>query len=105
MPPAADLDAKTKAIEDALDRPVVFHIPNRTTLAAALKLVRETTAAPGGAGVPIHVDPFGLQEAGAAMDKPIDVVPFLRTRSPSGRTSDRSSAPRASITRSATGCS
>jgi RNA polymerase sigma factor (sigma-70 family) len=73
-PPAAravDLKAKTKALQDRLEKPIALRIPNDTTLEAALKIIKEATTGPDDAGAPIYVDPAGLQEAKAAMNKPI----------------------------------
>ncbi len=74
-PPGADSAAKTKAVEDALDRPTALSVPSKTTLMAALKLFREAAAA-GGVNIPISVDPKGLQDAGVAMEKPFTVAPL-----------------------------
>jgi len=71
-----DLEAKTKALKEELDKPIVLTIPNETTLGAALKSIRKATADADGPGIPIYIDPAGLQEAGAAMDKPIHVSFF-----------------------------
>jgi hypothetical protein len=72
----ADLEARTRAIEERLAEPIALNIPNRTTLESALKAIKEATRGPNDSGIPIYVDPAGLQEAGAGMNKPIDVVLF-----------------------------
>lgn len=71
-----DLEARTLAIEESLAKPIGLNVPNRTTLEAALKVIKEASKGPDDAGIPIYIDPAGLQEAGAGMNKTIEVVLF-----------------------------
>jgi RNA polymerase sigma factor (sigma-70 family) len=70
-----DRDARTLAIEMALDQEVVLQIPNRTTLVDALKHIKAMTAGPDlPSGIPIYVEPEGREEVGVDLDKPIDLI-------------------------------
>ncbi len=71
----AERAAKTKAIHDSLDREVVLKILNRTTFEEALKIVKEASKTPGiPDGIPIYVDPIGLQELKVSMDSPLEGI-------------------------------
>jgi hypothetical protein len=50
-----------------LEQPVPMRFPTQTPLEALLKQVKEATSALDGKGIPIYVDPIGLQEAEKSM--------------------------------------
>ena len=56
--------APTLAILTKLERPIAIHFPNETPLEDVLKFLKAATSSgPGDGGLPIYVDPVGLQEA------------------------------------------
>jgi hypothetical protein len=55
--------AKNARILKALNQPVPMRFDEGTTLRNLLKYVRDATKGPDGKGIPIYVDPIGLQEA------------------------------------------
>ena len=66
--------ASDKAILMALDQPFDAKLIPRPTLALLLKEINRVTA--NGMlwdGIPIYVDPIGLQEAGVTMNSPVTV--------------------------------
>jgi hypothetical protein len=66
---------KTRAVLGKLGRSVRLSSSAPLTLEGLLKAVKVTSTEPGDSGVPIYVDPVGLQEAGATMMKPVTVRP------------------------------
>jgi hypothetical protein len=79
-------DARSLAILKKLDAPVEMSFANETPLADVLKYIRSATQSsefPN--GLPIYVDPIGLQEAEKTMESPViidlDGVPLRRTLS------------------------
>ena len=63
--------APTLAILVKLDKRVRFAFPNETPLEDVLKFLKAATAGPGDTGIPIYVDPVGLQEAEKTMSSPV----------------------------------
>ena len=63
------VDPKSKAILEALEKPAPMHFPTDTPLEEVIKHVRgETVGLPGlPGGIPIYVDPIGLQDADKTM--------------------------------------
>ena len=63
-------DSKSKAILEALEKPIPMHFPNDTPLEDVIKYIREATEGSPGLpkGIPIYVDPVGLQDADKTMD-------------------------------------
>src|SRR4051812_29000164 len=55
-------DAKSRALEDTLNKAVTLAIPNETTLEAALEAIKASIGRHGDGGIAIVVDPAGLQE-------------------------------------------
>ena len=56
-------DAKSLAILAKLEEPVAMSFPNETPLEDLLKYIKQASTGPNGTGIPIYVDPLGLQEA------------------------------------------
>jgi hypothetical protein len=50
-----------------LEQPVPMRFPTETPLEAILKYVKEATSVLDGQGIPVYVDPIGLQEAEKSM--------------------------------------
>jgi hypothetical protein len=73
-PPASDFAAASNArIMKALDRPISFPFRNETALEEVVKTIKAATKGPDGRGIPIYVDPIGLQEAEKTMASPISI--------------------------------
>jgi hypothetical protein len=66
-----DRDAKTKQILEKLDQPVPMSFANETPLEDVLKYIKTASQGPNDNGIPIYVDPIGLQEADKTMTSPI----------------------------------
>lgn len=63
---------RLKPSREAMDRAITLHVPKEAGLEGLLKAVRQATVArrmPG--GLPIYVDPVGLQEAKLTMSSPL----------------------------------
>ena len=80
----AELDAKTGAILEALDRPISMPFPNETPLEDVIKYIKSATVGPElPEGIPIYIDPVGLQAAEKTEQSPIRInlegVPLERT--------------------------
>jgi len=58
-----DRDEKTKSILRKLDEPISMSFANETPLEDVLKYIKSATQGPNDTGIPIYVDPVGLQEA------------------------------------------
>lgn len=68
FPPCDDRTAPANAsILSELERPIPMHFPKPTPLEHLLKHVRNETAGLEGKGIPVFVDPIGLQEADKSM--------------------------------------
>ncbi len=66
-----DRDPKTKSILAKLDEPISMSFANETPLEDVLKYIKSATQGPNDTGIPIYVDPVGLQEAEKTMTSPI----------------------------------
>jgi hypothetical protein len=66
-------DPKTKAILAKLEQPVTMSFANETPLEEVLKYVKVATQGPNDNGLPIYVDPIGLNEAGRTMVSPVSL--------------------------------
>jgi hypothetical protein len=60
-------------ILEALDRPVPTWFPNEAPLAEVLSYIKEATSTPTYSGIPIYVDPIGLQEAERSMNSTVQI--------------------------------
>jgi len=67
-PQLDDGSPRTKALRAKLDRTVAMRFLDGAKLGDVLNRVRLATTEPDGLGVPIYVDPSGLQEAGKSLD-------------------------------------
>jgi hypothetical protein len=63
--------APTHAILAHLAKPIPIHFPHETPLEDVLKSIKAATAGPDDHGIPIYVDPVGLQEAEKTMLSPV----------------------------------
>ncbi|MBV8268709.1 MAG: hypothetical protein JO252_20455 [Planctomycetaceae bacterium] len=66
-----DRDPKTKSILAKLDEPISMSFANETPLEDVLKYIKSATQGPNDTGIPIYVDPVGLQEAEKTMTSPV----------------------------------
>jgi RNA polymerase sigma factor (sigma-70 family) len=66
-----ELERKTQQILRMLDERFELDIPPNATLSDHLKAVKKATTTAGFPGIPIYVDPAGLQEAGKTIESPI----------------------------------
>jgi hypothetical protein len=66
-----DRDPKTKAILAKLDEPISMSFANETPLEDVLKYIKSATQGPNDQGIPIYVDPVGLNEAEKTMTSPV----------------------------------
>lgn len=69
----ADLDAKTRQILQKLDQEIELKIGNVVTLDQLLKAIKQATTDDTFSGIPIYVDPLGLQEARVSLNQEVDV--------------------------------
>lgn len=74
----------TRAMRTQLERPIPMRFPEGVPLSMMLRHVRDattTTATPR--GLPIYVDPIGLQEAGQTLNAPVKIdaqgIPLKKT--------------------------
>jgi hypothetical protein len=76
-------DPKSQQILAKLDEPVSMSFPVETPLAEVIKYVKQATTTKTYAGIPIYVDPIGLQEAEKSMNSTVIIdlegVPLRRT--------------------------
>lgn len=77
------LDPRTRALLARLEEPIPMQFPNETPLEDVLKYIRAATAGPDGEGIPIYVDPVGLQMQNKTMQSPIKIdlkgIPLRQT--------------------------
>jgi hypothetical protein len=70
-------------IREALGRPISMRFPNETALDDVLKYIKQATTTPDYPGIPIYVDPIGLQEAERSMNSTVQIdlegVPLKET--------------------------
>ena len=76
-------DPKTKSIQAKLDQPIAMSFPNETPLEDVLKYIKTATQDANDTGIPIYVDPLGMQEADKTLTSPVSIdlegVPLKRT--------------------------
>ena len=76
-------DPASVAILKKLDEPVAMSFPNETPLEDVLDYIKQATEGPDGSGIPIYVDPIGLNEAERTETSPVSIdldgVPLRRT--------------------------
>ena len=66
-----DRDPKTKGILAKLDEPISMNFANETPLEDVLKYIKSATHGANDSGIPIYVDPVGLQEAEKTITSPV----------------------------------
>jgi hypothetical protein len=71
VPDSGDKVASNARILKVLDEPIPMRFPNETPLEDVLKAIQAATRGPDDRGIPIYVDPLGLQEAEKTMQAPI----------------------------------
>jgi hypothetical protein len=64
-------DPKTRDILSRLEQPIPMAFPDETPLGEVLKYIKAMTQGPGGDGIPIYVDPVGLNEASRTLQSPV----------------------------------
>jgi RNA polymerase sigma factor (sigma-70 family) len=76
-------DAKSQAILAKLEQPIAMNFSNDTPLEDVLKYIKQALQGPRDSGIPIYVDPLGLQEADKTITSPVQLdlegVPLRRT--------------------------
>ena len=76
-------DPRSQALLARLEEPIPMHFPSETPLEDVLKYIRSATAGPDGEGIPIHVDPAGLEMVDKSLKYPVTIeltgVPLRRT--------------------------
>jgi hypothetical protein len=68
-----DRDPKTKQILEKLEQPVAMSFPTETPLDDVLKYVKQATQGANDSGIPIYIDPLGLQEADKTVTSPVQI--------------------------------
>jgi hypothetical protein len=63
--------ATNARIFEALERPIPMRFPNGTPLEDVVKSIRVEAVGPDGQGIPIHIDPVGLNEAEQTIASPV----------------------------------
>ncbi len=61
QPNPGDLQRKTQGIMQALEAPIVMPFAQKTPLDDVLKYIKAATTTPAFPGIPIYVEPLGLQ--------------------------------------------
>ena len=78
-----DRDPGTKNILTKLDQPITMSFPTETSLEDVLKYIKSATAGPNDSGIPIYVDPVGLQEAEKTLSSTVTLelegIPLRKT--------------------------
>jgi RNA polymerase sigma factor (sigma-70 family) len=77
-------DPRSKAILAKLEEPIAMSFANETPLEDLLKYIKQATSSPNGSGIPIYVDPLGMQEAEKTMTSTVqhldlEGIPLRRT--------------------------
>jgi hypothetical protein len=87
LPPTRDdgraNDPRSRQILEKLEEPLSMSFANETPLDDVLKYIKQATTSPKFAGIPIYVDPKGLQEAERSLNSTIQIdvdgAPLRRT--------------------------
>ena len=76
-------DPKSQAILAKLEQPIAMSFGTETPLEDFLKYIKQATTEPNYPGIPIYVDPMGLQEADKTMTSTVQLelegIPLRRT--------------------------
>jgi hypothetical protein len=70
-PSSPEIAAANMRIRQMLEKSVAMEFPQETPLAEVLKYIRAATQGPDDTGLPIYVDPIGLQEAEKTLQSPV----------------------------------
>lgn len=77
------VDPRSQFVLDKLEKPISMSFASETPLEDVLKYIKQATTGEKDAGIPIYVDPIGLQEAEKSMNSPVQLdlegVPLRRT--------------------------
>lgn len=65
--------AASARILDELERPIALEFPEPTPIRDVLESIRRATEEPGRQGIPIYLDPIGLQEAEKSPDSTVTI--------------------------------
>jgi RNA polymerase sigma factor (sigma-70 family) len=80
---ALDRSPATMAVLAKLEQPIAMKYPDETPLEDVLANIRKATKGPDDTGIPIHVDPVGLNELEKTMTSPVKMdvegIPLRRT--------------------------
>ena len=68
-----ELQRKTEHIHELLARKYALDLPEGSTLEQLLKAMKSATSSKDDPGIPIFVDPLGLQQAGQTMESIVDL--------------------------------
>jgi RNA polymerase sigma factor (sigma-70 family) len=83
LEPGRDDDPRSLRILEKLEEPISMSFANETPIDDVLKYIKQATTSPTYAGIPIYVDPVGLQEAERSMNSTIQIdlegIPLRRT--------------------------
>src|SRR5262249_32594141 len=66
-----DPDPQTKSILARLEQPIPMSFAAETPLEQVLKYIKAMTQGPNDNGIPIYVDPVGLNEASRTLESPV----------------------------------
>lgn len=72
-PKRSDEDPRSKALLEKLEEPIDMIFSNETPLEDVLKYINSALAGPKGKGIPIYVDPVGLETAEKTMTSAITI--------------------------------
>jgi hypothetical protein len=72
-PVAQGLFPPNARILEALDQPIPMQFPDETSLRDLLAHIKQATATPTSSGIPIYVDPVGLQEAERSLNSTVEI--------------------------------
>ncbi len=79
----AEQDPRTRQVLEKLEEPIAMSFAHETPLDDVLKYIKQATATPTFHGIPIYVDPIGLQEAERSLNSTVQIdlegVPLRRT--------------------------
>jgi hypothetical protein len=64
---------RNEVIRRKLDQPIRFHFPEETSLDELLKYIRDATRDTNFPGIPIYVDPIGLQTAERSLNSTVQI--------------------------------
>ncbi len=70
---AKDPEAQTRAIKEKLAKPSQLSFPFRMPLQDLLKTIKQQSTEPGDSGIPIYINPEGLQEANQNMESEVSL--------------------------------